>query len=165
MSAKQKGLLAIVPSEAIQRLNIDFYISYTSKKPLEDLTFRYIYLTSKQDGFGRELNAGLICTVESVNISKYEDTWKYTFELGEALSRIKNPGNLFFEVEKKHNWEIFEWDFEKYFTERDSGVDDYCKTTRKRPSLDIPLTIEDAISQLAGTYGIERSKLTISITG
>lgn len=165
MSDVQKGLLAVVSAGSIGGLYSKFSFSHVFDKPLEDLTFQYVYLTARQDNFSGALQSGYVCKVKSVNVSRIEEGWEYIFEFGEIISKMKFPGHLYMDVEKKENWKIFLWDFNQFFLTFESGADDHCEFNYKRPTPEQSLSINEAIKGLAVTYGVEQSKVTISITG
>ncbi|WP_248917867.1 hypothetical protein [Pseudomonas entomophila] len=165
MSDKQKVLLAVVSSTSIDELVNNFSFSHASKEQLKDLNFQYVYFTGLLNGFGRDLKSGYLCKVKNITVSLVEGLWEYTFRLSEISSGINNSGELSKLVRKVGHWELFDWDVESCFSYNRSGVDDDYFLYLEPPSLANSLTIKEAIGRLAGTYGVDPAKVTVSITG
>lgn len=166
MSNEQKGILIALDASNWKQLEREFTVTRELVNDLAVSDIEYVYLAERGNQGG--YFTGYVGLVRKITIEPASTPQNrvYSFELSQFVRPSSVIGALQFKVEDKRNGDMFDWSFEQILEDAKVSDDPKAKAIENPANLDLqPLSINEAIERLAGTYGIDSEKISISITG
>lgn len=165
MIVTSKGVRIELNSETLKQLEFGFSVKVATNKSLDSYDYEYFYLVEYNDLEGKAVQRYLgqmrSLTIEPTDVHGEKNV---TISFSRLIRNSDRLSELCAAYRKSSSHSVLEFAYAELF-QTVSESDYPSDIVHESLSLSPQLTITNAVKQLADTYKIDPSKVTISITG